>query len=348
MIGTRLTRRRLSARVRRAATVIVAGVTLYVVLPATVHVVAAWPRLASLQLWWLAVAIASQVVSFTCTLALLRVVLHRPSWFAVVTAGLAGNAVTNTLPGGDAVGAGVQYRMLSRAGVRPAEAAGGLAASAIIGVAGLFILPVFALPAIVGGSVNSGLEHAAILGLVGFVLIVALSVVLLVSDRALAILARALQWLVHLVRRRVPRGDLVARSLAQRDELRADLGRSWWRAVLLIGGRIGFDYGSLLAALRATGDRANPSLVLLAYAATAVVALVPLTPGGIGIVEASLSGLLVLAGVPAARAVLATLAYRVGSYWLPIGAGGVAYASFRRRYGSVGEETTSDGAAPST
>jgi len=42
--------------------------------------------------------------------------------------------------------------------------------------------------------------------------------------------------------------------------------------------RIGFDYFALLCALRATGANPNAPLVLLAYAATAVIALVPLTP----------------------------------------------------------------------
>jgi uncharacterized protein (TIRG00374 family) len=72
-------------------------------------------------------------------------------------------------------------------------------------------------------------------------------------------------------------------------------------------------------------------LVLLAYAAAGILALVPITPGGLGIVEASLSGLLVLAGVPGSEAFVATLAYRLAS-WLSLLAGLVAYALFRRRY----------------
>ena len=79
----------------------------------------------------------------------------------------------------------------------------------------------------------------------------------------------------------------------------------------------------------------RPSLVLLAYSAAGIIALFPLTPGGLGIVEASLSGLLVLAGVPSASAIIATLAYRLVTYWLPIFAGGGVYVAFRRRYGPV-------------
>jgi uncharacterized protein (TIRG00374 family) len=73
-------------------------------------------------------------------------------------------------------------------------------------------------------------------------------------------------------------------------------------------------------------------VVLLAYAAAGIVALVPITPGGLGIVEASLSGLLVLAGVPGGKAFVATLAYRLASYWLPLLVGLVAFVLFRRRY----------------
>ena len=73
--------------------------------------------------------------------------------------------------------------------------------------------------------------------------------------------------------------------------------------------------------------------MLLAYAAAGIIALFPVTPGGLGIVEASLSGLLILAGVSGGDAVLATLAYRLASYWLPLLAGPPAYLLFRHRYG---------------
>jgi uncharacterized protein (TIRG00374 family) len=254
-----------------------------------------------------------------------------------VTAGLAGNAVTNTLPGGDAVGASVQYRMLASTGIDSVQAAGGLAVSSIIGVAALFSLPIFALPVIIGGeSVSPGLVHAGELGAIGFFLIVALGAVILTTDKTLLALGRMLQWtLDKLPRRRKSPGNLGQRLLHERDQVRTDLGKNWWKALLLVAGRIGLDYGSLLAVLRATGTRPDPSLVLLAYAATAVLALLPITPGGLGIVEASLSGLLVLAHVPSANAVVATLAFRLGSYWLPTIAGGVCYILYRRRYGAL-------------
>ena len=63
-----------------------------------------------------------------------------------------------------------------------------------------------------------------------------------------------------------------------------------------------------------------------------VIRMIPLTPGGLGIVEASLTGLLMLADVNSSQAALATLAYRMASYWLPLFAGPVAYGLFLIRY----------------
>jgi len=329
--------------VGRIVAVVIAGLSLYILLPAFVRVISSWPRLLTLEPWWLIAALFCEAASFFCAMALLRLVLRTKSWFAVVTAGLAGNAVTNTLPGGDAVGASVQYRMLAGSGIDTVQAASGLAVTSIIGIAGLFSLPIFALPVLFGGATSPGLVHAGELGGVGFVLIVALGAVVLTSDRVLLAMGQGMQWLINKVmRHRKPSVDLGKRLIAERDEVRVDLGKNWWKAVLLIAGRIGLDYFSLLAVLRATGTRPNPALVLLAYSATAVLALLPITPGGLGIVEASLSGLLVLANVPTGNAVVATLAFRLGSYWLPTIAGGICYILYRRRYGPLrqGESVT--------
>ncbi len=324
-----------SAVIRRVAAIVITGLTFYIIFPALLRVISAWPRLSSLAPAWLAVMVVTEAVSFFCSLALQRLVLRIKGWFAIITAALAGNAVTNVLPGGDAVGASVQFQMLVTSGVDSVQAAGGLATSSLLGVAGLFSLPIFVLPAILGGlSVNSGLLFAALLGIGGFVLIVATGAVVLKFDRVLYRVGSLVQWILNKIHRRTTAGaDLSARLLSERDLVRKDLGRHWRTALLLVAARIGLDYLCLLSALYAAGAKPNPPLVLLAYAATAVIALVPLTPGGLGIVEASLSGLLILAGVKPDRAVLATLAYRLASYWLPIMGGAVSYYLFRRRYG---------------
>jgi uncharacterized protein (TIRG00374 family) len=324
------------AVLKRVFVVVVAGAGIYFVLPSFMAVLDSWPRLATLNPIWCMAAIAAEVASFTCNFALQRLALRTTSWFPVVTAGLAGNAVTDSLPGGDAAGAAVQFNMLTTSGFDTDTAVGGLTAFSLLGVGGLLALPVFTLPAILAGAPASpGLIRTALLGIAGFVLFAIFGVIMLRTDRPLAALGRAVQGLRNWATRdrRPPMTGLDKRLLTERDTIRAVLGKEWWQAVLLVAGRLGFDFACLLFALRATGASPRPSLVLLAYAAAGIVALFPVTPGGLGIVEASLSGLLILAGVRPASALLATLAYRVASYWLPLLAGPVAYLLFRRRYG---------------
>ena len=335
--------------VRRALAVAVAGAAIYLVLPALIAVFGAWPRLSTLSPVWLTISLAAELASFTCNFALQRMALRTRGWFAVVTAGLASNAVTNSLPGGDAAGAAVQFSMLTTAGFDTDTAIGGLTAFSLLEVGGLLALPLFALPAILAGApVSPGLVHTALLGMAGLVLYAILGVIVLRTDRPLAALGRAAQSVWNRVTRghRLPVTGLDKRLLAERDTIRAVLGSKWWQAVVLTACRLGLDYACLLAALRATAADPRPSLVLVAYSAAGVIALFPVTPGGLGIVEASLSGLLILAGVRPGYALLATLAYRIASYWLPLLAGPPAYLFFRHRYGRpVPRRATQGGAA---
>ena len=78
------------------------------------------------------------------------------------------------------------------------------------------------------------------------------------------------------------------------------------------------DYLCLLAAVAAVTPTPNPALVLLAFVAAAVLRMLPLTPGGLGPVEAALIPLLAAGGLEKSGAVLATLAYRMASLWLPL------------------------------
>ena len=56
--------------------------------------------------------------------------------------------------------------------------------------------------------------------------------------------------------------------------------------------------------------------------------MVPITPGGLGVVEAGLTTWLLLSGVSADQAVVGTLLYRLASYWLPIPLGALAWAGW--------------------
>jgi uncharacterized protein (TIRG00374 family) len=319
---------------KRAAVVLIAGASLYLVLPAITEVLASWPRLSTLDPRWFALAVAAEIAHFACTFALQRLALRTRAWFPVITSQLAGNAITLIMPGGAAVGAAVQFRMLATSGSEMGSTVGGLAAFSLLGVGGLLALPVFALPVILLGTPTSrGLVQTAVLGAVAFVIFAAFGAVVLAYDAPLRWAGRTAQRLRNWVLRKRPPLDGLDRSLlAQRNEIRTVLGRQWWQALLLSAGRLAFDYLCLLAALRATGSHPRPSLILVAYAVAGIVGMIPATPGGLGLVEASLTGLLVLAEVNSSQAVLATLTYRLASYWVPLCAGPIAYGLFRIRY----------------
>ncbi len=208
-------------------------------------------------------------------------------------------------------------------------------------------LPIFVLPAILAGTpIANGLLHAALLGLVAFVLFAGFGALVLSMDGPLRWAGHVVQSVRNRLKRKAPpMTGLSDRLVYERNRIRTVLGKRWKAALLLSSGRLAFDFGTLLACVRATGIKPNPSLVLLAYAVAGLLALIPITPGGLGIVEAGLSALLILAGVPGVDAVVATLAYRIISYWLPILVGPFAYFAFRLRYGKPGQGSGGGGTA---
>jgi uncharacterized protein (TIRG00374 family) len=147
-------------------------------------------------------------------------------------------------------------------------------------------------------------------------------------------IGKAIQWIVCKVRRRRPSG-LPDKLIEQRDQVLDALGNNLPVALAAAAGRWLFDFLTLMAALAAVGAEPHLGLALLAYAAAQLLAQFPVTPGGVGVVEAGMTGTLALAGVAAGAAAVATLIYRLGSYWIQIPLGLVAWVLYRRRYGPV-------------
>jgi uncharacterized protein (TIRG00374 family) len=334
----------------RIALTLVAGASLYILWPSLLNLFSASPQLLTINPVWFLVMLAAEAASFGCAWALIRIALGTRGWFSIATAQTAGNAFSRIVPGGAAAGGALQFRMLTRSGYEATRVGTALTAASLISTTTVLALPLLVLPTIVlGATVPSGLAQAAWLGAGAFCLFVALGALLLGSDRALCALGGWLERVLNFVRRRLhasPIEDLPSRLRGQRDEIRRDLGEDWWKALLAAAGNWGFDYFALLAALTAVGARPRPSLVLLAYVAAVVLGMIPITPGGLGFVEAGLTATLALAGVSAADAVLATLAYRLVSYWLPIAAGPVAYwLQARRRRASHAPRGSTSAAA---
>ena len=83
------------------------------------------------------------------------------------------------------------------------------------------------------------------------------------------------------------------------------------------------DCGCLVCCFLAVGARVPWHGLLLAYGAAQLAANLPITPGGLGVVEGSLAALLVAYGVATGPALATVLLYRIVSFWglVPIGWG---------------------------
>jgi uncharacterized membrane protein YbhN (UPF0104 family) len=316
----------------RAVLLLLTGVSLYLLLPSLAAVFGTWRNLFELKPQWFAIALGFESLSFVSVWALQRIALQAPSWFAIGTSQLSANALGRIVPGGVAAAGALQYRMLVRAGVPPVRVGSALAATSALLFAGLVALPLLALPAVIAGTpVAHRLLHALWLGGVVFVFMLGAGSASFAFDRPLELVGRAIDWCLRLIRRPRSGPPLGAVLVSERDQIRRTLGARWKMAVAASVGKSLFDYLALVATLYAVHAEPDPALVVLAYVAGSLLGMVPLTPGGLGFVEAGLTGTLVLAGVDAGAAAAATLAYRLVSFWLPLPAGGVAYWLFGRR-----------------
>jgi uncharacterized protein (TIRG00374 family) len=315
---------------------VVTGVSLYLVAPSVLEVLKSWRRIREVGPEWLLVMAALQGATLACLWALQRLALHVRSWYAVASSQLAGNALSKIAPGGGAMGAALQYRMLVQAGLSRGPVVAGLTAASLLVFAVVLALPVLALPALARGAVDRDLLEATVVGLVVFVALFAIGVLMVVFDRPLRWVGRTIQRIRNKLRRGTePLTGLPRRLVRERDRIVGTLGATWKRALAATIGRWAFDYLTLLAALAAVGSHPRPALVLLAFCAAQLLAQVPITPGGLGFVEAGLTATLSLAGVAAGDAVLATFAYRLFSYWLMLPLGLVGMALHRRRFGGA-------------
>jgi uncharacterized membrane protein YbhN (UPF0104 family) len=333
---TPLRRRSLRRRYgMRAILLVVAGASLYLLAPSLLTVLSSWPRLRNVNPVWVAPAVLFEAASFASLWLLQRVALRTHDWFAVATSQLTGNALGSIVPGGGATATAAQYGILVRSGIRRGDVASGLAASWATTTALAFAIPGLAAIAAAGGTAAPrGLREVAYLGAAMFAVTALVGVAAFAWNRPLLAFASA----VRAAGARVGLGerldDLPARLLRQRNAIRRAFADRPLTALLGGIGKWALDFLALVCVLAALGARPEPALVLLAYGAAQLLTMIPATPGGLGFVEAGLAGLLALAGVSAGTAAVATLAYRLIGFWLPLPAGLVAYVLARRRFGA--------------
>jgi uncharacterized protein (TIRG00374 family) len=321
-----------AATIRRSAFwILITGISLYLVAPSLLDVLGSAQNLGQISLLWFPLLALLQLASLSCLWILQRLTIPRSPWSAVIDSQLAGNALAKIAPGGGAMGAALQYKMLVERGVERGRAVAGLTAVNLLTFAVVLGLPILALPALISGSVNDNLLRAGVVSLIVFVVLPAIASVMLAADGPLHRVSTLIERVRNRLRRNAPDTDhLPQRVKKERDRILEALGDGWPKAVLATIGRWAFDYAILLAALASVGAHPAPGLVLLAFCAAQVLAQIPITPGGLGFVETGLTALLALAGVAPADAVLATFIYRLFTYWLPLPLGLLGLGLHRR------------------
>lgn len=249
-------------------------------------------------------------------------------------------ALANTLPAGAAVGMGVNFAMFSAWGFPRSVATRSLLLSGIWNNFAKIAMPVVALALLARqGDASAALLAAALAG-VGM-LVVALGgfALLLRSDplaRRVGGLAAALASRLRRIVRRPPVSGWDHAAARFRTET-IGLLRVRWVALTAatVISHVSL-YLVLLVSLRTVGvasAQVDWAEVLGAFAFVRLVSALPITPGGLGVVEVGLAAALVVAGGDHEPVVAGVLVYRALTYLLPIPLGALTYAAWCRERG---------------
>ena len=248
-------------------------------------------------------------------------------------------AISNGIPAvGGAIGLGVQYSMLASFGIGSAVAASGIAINTLWNLIATLGLPVIAvLLLLAAGEATTTYVIAAVLGVAviaggGVVLWLVLR-----SDemaRKVGVLGdRIAGWALRVIHR--PRelhiGDaLVSFRGATVDVIRA---RWFWLTVSNLAMQV-TSFLILYVALRGVQVGESHTLFAEAFAAFAfgrLASFIPVTPGGLGTVDAAITGLLASFGATNSDALAADLVWRAATYVPQMIIGIVCFLIWRRR-----------------
>jgi len=246
-------------------------------------------------------------------------------------------AVTNLVPGGSAAGNTLGFRLMTAAGLDPAHSGFALATvglgSAVVLNLLLWFALIFSIPI---RGFNPAYVSAAI---VGVILLAAFGGLILLLMRG----EQRAERVIRAVARKAPfvEEDAAARVVHQIAVRLQELAGN----PRLVGRTIGWavlnwtlDCASLGVFIKAFGGSVNPIDLLVAFCLANVLAAIPLTPGGLGVVEAVLTSTLVGFGLDRGTAAISVITYRLAAFWLPIPIGALAYGSLKFGPGNLTRE----------
>ncbi|MFZ4719196.1 MAG: lysylphosphatidylglycerol synthase transmembrane domain-containing protein [Ilumatobacteraceae bacterium] len=279
----------------------------------------------------LAVGLALQLTALFCYTLLTRAALgdsmHSISRFRLFRIQMSTKALSSIVPGGSAAGSALGYRLMTLSGVQGTDAGFALATAGLGSAVMLnLILWIGLIVSIPIRGVNALYGWAAVFGILIMGGAAALVFGLMEgSGRA----ERVLRWFARKFGFNEDRAGAAVRQIGGRlEDLAADrqllLRVALWAAANWL-----LDAASLWVFLRAYGSSLDPDALIIAFGLANVFAVIPVTPGGLGIVEGIYIPTLVGFGLTRSNATLGVLSYRLAQYWFPIVLGAVMYASLR-------------------
>ncbi len=248
-------------------------------------------------------------------------------------------AISNGIPAGGAFGLGVQYAMLATFEVTPTAATAAIGATGVWSIFVTLGLPVLGLAAIAAsGTISAG--PYVVVGVIGLAVLLAMVTVfglIMRSEKLAERLGRLGNRLARPFLRFVKNHDdldLVPVVVKFRRDI-VDLVRHRWSSITFTQLAVSLtQFLILFASLRGVEGQDASTSFLVAFGAWAVAQIgimIPITPGGLGTVDAFLIALLTAMGVSSGDATAADLVWRAASFVPQIVIGIVALATWYRR-----------------
>jgi uncharacterized protein (TIRG00374 family) len=283
--------------------------------------------------WWVAAGAVLEGVSLFCYAVLTKVLLPpgpKPSLSVLFRIDLSAAAVAHVIPAGTLGTAALGYKLFTNEGISGNDATVMMAAK---GIGSTVVLNVLLWLSLVISIPLAGF-HAiyATVAIIGTIVLAGVAVLVFGITRGAGFASHALRVLgdkiPFLSGERVERAVLDGAhsfSLLARDR-RVMVWSLVWASLNWL-----LDAASLWCFVAAFGHLTNPIELFAAYGVANVAGALPLTPGGLGVVDSVAPLLLVGFGVPSGMATLGVLGWRVVNFWLPIPTGAVAYVSLKVR-----------------
>jgi uncharacterized protein (TIRG00374 family) len=232
-------------------------------------------------------------------------------------------AISNAVPAGGAVGLGVQYGMLDSYGFGAGAVASAIAIVSVFNVFATLVMPVLGVVALLAsGVVEGSYVLVAAVGVLAIGVAVVAFAVVLRSEGGARTVGRWADRLVNPVTRRLARGrtiDLSGKLLDFRSSV-VGVMRTRWLLVTLSTLLLQLtSWAILVLALRGLEAGADDVQVtwteaLAAFSFARVASFIPITPGGLGTVDAALAALLTGFGAASSQALAADLVWRAATY----------------------------------